>query len=254
MFKKKPKPDELQARLSAAEERLRSLRADAIIAARDNPDKLPALSKSAYSVEFEINALRAAIEQVEQDIDAAAENARREADRLQREATSRELLALADGLEKAAAPVPDALQNLQDAISGALPVIGQHGLADLLGNLRAEIPNAVELFVAELRARADQTLEGRAPATMPAPPVLTVIEETAPPTISIFSLERLSWLDERGQRQNCGPFEIHSLPVKAAKIAMERGLAISPDSERYKKMGGGAQNRLAAFSRRAKNL
>ena len=46
------------------------------------------------------------------------------------------------------------------------------------------------------------------------------------PTISIFALERLSWLDEHDQRQGCGPFQIVALPDKAAKIALERGLAI----------------------------
>jgi hypothetical protein len=245
MFKKKsPKPDDLaarhndlQARLSAAEDRLTKLRADAVALASSDPDKLANLSSAAYHLEFEINALRAAIEQAEQDIEEANEKARREADKEQRKQTSRELLALADGLEKAVAPVPEALKNLQDAIAAVLPIVGQNGLPDLLGNLCVEIPAAVELFVAEIRARADQTLQGTAPPTLPAPPVLTVIEEPLlTPTISIFSLERLSWLDERGQRQNCGPFEIHGLPVAAAKIAMERGLAISPDSERYKKM------------------
>jgi hypothetical protein len=40
----------------------------------------------------------------------------------------------------------------------------------LLGNLSVEIPVAVELFVSELRARADAVLAGTAPPTLPAPP------------------------------------------------------------------------------------
>ena len=45
-----------------------------------------------------------------------------------------------------------------------------------------------------------------------------------------------SKLDEHGQRENCGPFQIRGLPDKAAKTAMERGLAILPDSDRYRQM------------------
>jgi hypothetical protein len=83
----------------------------------------------------------------------------------------------------------------------------------LLGNLSVEIPVAVELFISELRARADQTLAGTAPATLPAPPVLTVVNEEPlkMPTITVFSLERLSWLVD-GKRESCGAYQIHGLP------------------------------------------
>jgi hypothetical protein len=237
MFKKKPKPDDLAARLSAAEVRLTKLRADAVNAAGSAPEKLGALSEQAFRAEFEIAALEAAIEQAEKERAEAEENARRKADKEQRKQTSRDLHALADSLEKASAPIPDVLKNLQTALAAALPVIGENGLAPLLGNLSVEIPAACELFVGELRGRAVQVLQGTAPPTLPAPPVLTVIEETSKmPTISIFSFERLSWLDEHGQRQNCGPFQIVGLPVKAGEIALSRGLGILPDSERYRQM------------------
>ncbi len=238
MFGKKPKPDDLQARLQSAEERLESLRRQAIIAARDDPDKLASLSEQASGLEFEINALRAAIKQAEHEVAEAEAKERQKADRLQREATSRELHRLADGLEKAIVPVPDVLLGLKEAVDAVLPIIGPNGFPQLLENLHSEIPNAIALFAAEIRARAVQTLEGRAPATLPAPPVLTVIEEEplVMPTIQVFALERLSWLDDKGLRPGCGPFQIVNLPVKAAKIALERGLAIALDSDRYKQM------------------
>jgi hypothetical protein len=157
--------------------------------------------------------LRAAIGKAEHEVAEAEELARREADKEQRGATAQELHKLADGLEKAVAPVPGALLTLKEAIGTVLPIIGQNGLPELLGNIGAEIPSAVELFVSELRARAAQTLAGTAPATLPAPPVLTIIEETSGmPTISIFTLESLSWLDEHDQRRHCGPFQIVALP------------------------------------------
>ncbi|MFZ3328218.1 MAG: hypothetical protein WA231_21060 [Methylocella sp.] len=244
MFKKKPKPDDLAARrsdlstrLSAAGDRLQTLRAEAVNVATGNPDQLAGLSEQVTKTEFEIGALRAAIGKADQDIAAAEEFVHLTADRLQREATAKELHALAVNLEQAVAPVPEVLEGLRVAIGASLPIIGQNGLADLLGNLTTEVPAAVELFVSELRARADQTLAGTAPPTMPAPFVPVIVEETPKmPTTTIFSLERLYWLDERGQRQNCGPFQIHGLPTEAANIALKRGLAILPDSDRYRQI------------------
>jgi hypothetical protein len=58
--------------------------------------------------------------------------------------------------------------------------------------------------------------------------------EPEPPTIQVFALERLSWLDAKGLRQGCGPFSYHALPPKAAKMALARGLALEPDSMRVK--------------------
>jgi hypothetical protein len=246
MFKKKPpklddfdtRRDDLQARLVAAEDRFSALRADAVAVASSDPDKLVDLAHKAATAEFEATILRDALKRIEQEAAQAAEAARREVEKRQRQQTSHELRKLATDLEKAVAPVPDALLALKDAIAAALPVIGPNGLADLLGNLRVEIPPAVELFAAEIRARADQTLAGTAPPTMPAPPALTVIamEPLEMPETSIFSLERLSWLDDHGARRNCGAFEIHGLPTRFANIALERGLAILPDSDRYKAM------------------
>ncbi len=245
MFKKSPKPDDLaarrndlQARLRAAEDHLTKLRADAVNAAGNaEADRLAGLSESAFRIEFEINALRAAIEQAEHEAAEAAENARRAADKAQREATAEELHKLADGLEKAAAPVPGVLLALRDAISAAVPIIGPNGFPDLLGNLGAEIPSAIELFVSELRARAAQTLAGTAPATLPAPPVLTIIEEPpATETIEVFANESLCWKDHRGQLARLDAHHIGQLPVHAAETALARNLAYKLDDSRFLKM------------------
>ena len=181
--------------------------------------------------------MRAAIEQAEIERAEAEELARQSADKAQREETAKDLHKIADDLEKDVASVPSVLQSLHEAYEAAGPVLPLSGLPQLLQNLSVEIPEIVAGDVGALRARADQTLQGTAPPNMPAPPVLTIIGEVeplAPVTVSIFSLESLSWIDERGQRQNCGAFQIRDLPVKAAQIALVRGLAIDPTSPRYK--------------------
>jgi hypothetical protein len=255
MFKKKPqnkaatkadvqddlaaRRNDLQARLSAAEDHLQSLRADATVAARDTPDKLASLSSAAYHLEFEIAALTEALRQAEQAISIAEEAARQEADKILRQQTSKELHALADNLEKAVAPLPDNLEGLRVAIAAALPIIGENVFAVLLANLRAEIPVAVEFFAAEIRARADQTLAGTAPPTMPALPQLTIIKEDEPsPETTLFIPDvRVTWpVDSAGRRQSLGPYQIGGIPEFWARVAMERGLAILPDSDRYRQM------------------
>jgi hypothetical protein len=55
------------------------------------------------------------------------------------------------------------------------------------------------------------------------------------PTTTIFSLHRLTWSVD-GRRQTCGAHQIHGLPTETANIALERGLALLPDSDRYKTM------------------
>jgi hypothetical protein len=110
------------------------------------------------------------LRQVGVEREQAEEITRREAEQGQRQQTSQDLRQIATTLEKAAAPIPADMRALQDAIAAALPVVGPSGLGDLAGNLAVEIPTAIELFTAELRARADQVLAGTAPPNLPAPP------------------------------------------------------------------------------------
>ena len=137
MFKKKPKTDDLQARLRNAEDHLEALRAEAVAVASSDPDKLAALSEQGFRLEFEINALTEALRQVEVERAEAEALACREADKLQRQQTCGELHKLADGLEKAVAPVPDALKTLHWA------------------TLARKFPSAIEIFISELRAGAE---------------------------------------------------------------------------------------------------
>lgn len=196
------------------------------------------MASAAFRAEFESNAIRAALDQLDIEIAQAAEHTRLDADRKLREQTSRDLHARADRGQKIIKPLMDALAAvhvwLQDDAEAILGVVG---MKELTANLHRELPPGIELMVAEIRARAEATLAGTAPPALPAPPILEVVrEEPPPPTIQIFTLERLSWLDERGQRRGCGPFQILALPDKAAKIALGRSLAILLDSDRYKEM------------------
>jgi hypothetical protein len=131
------------------------------------------------------------------------------------------------------------MEGLRVAIVAALPVIGDSGFTILLANLRDEVPAAIAIFVAEIRRRADETLAGKAPPTLPAPFVPTIVREEEPlPETTVFVLDiRVTWpVNAAGRRQSLGPYQIGGIPEFWARVAMERGFAILPDSDRYKAM------------------
>jgi hypothetical protein len=161
--------DNLQTRLAAAETTLDGLRNDAVALASDDPGKLSDKAEAAWRIEFEIAALRTAIQKASDEIAAAEEAERIAADRAEREATARVANAMAAAIEKAAVPVPGVVQAFLEAVEAAAPVIGSTGMPDFLRNLMRELPAAAETLAATARARAARTLVGSAPASLPKP-------------------------------------------------------------------------------------
>ncbi len=226
---------DLQTRLQSTGSALESLRQDAVARANDDPDKLSGLAQAAFQAEFESNAIRSAIDQIDLEIAEVSEKARLADDRKLREQTSRDLHARADRGQKIIKPLMDALAAvhvwLQDDAEAVLGVVG---MKELTANLHRELPPGIELMLAEIRARAEATLAGKAPATLPATPVLTVIEEPPEPeTIEVFANESLYWKNHHGQPARLDAHHIGQLPVHAAKIALARGVAFKLDDPRY---------------------
>jgi hypothetical protein len=250
IFKKSPveRRAALAAQLAAAEAALDKARAAAVQAAVDGAaDATQATAEAKiHAAEIHVEVLRNALAELDRQSAAAETAALHAKDRALREETSRRLHKLADQLEKTVAPLPDVLLDLKSSVDSCGSILGPPGgLPTLLENMSKEIPTAIALFVGELRARAEATLAGSAPAGLPAPPILEVVRpEPEPPTIQLFTLQSLTWLDERGQRQRCGPFQILSLPVEVAKRALDRQppLALDPESERARNMRASNKN------------
>jgi hypothetical protein len=216
--------EESENRFRALEERIEALQAQLDASTAPRP------AGAAGQAEFALDALRTALVQLDAAITAQAEKERATADRALRERTS-----LAEGLEKALTPLPGALQELQGAVTACLPVIGETGLQ----NLSNEIPSAITIFTTEIRTRAEQTLAGTAPATLPKPFVPEVIVATAPPpeTTEVFALANLHWGQHHGVSPNSlDAHHIGRLPAAVAKVALARNLAITPNCARHKGM------------------
>jgi hypothetical protein len=232
--------ESLYRELASTEKALEQARIAAVQCAAEggSPHALGDAEAKAWQAEFHRTTLSKAIEQVEAAILAVEEAERQKADRATREQTSRQLHLLADGLSKTLAPVPEALQGLLEAMGTVEHLQGPGArLPALLKSLIEEIPASVSGLIGELRDRAANTLAGSAPPRLPEVPKLEIVTPAAPgPTISVFTLQRLSWRDEQGAKQQCGNYQIIGLPAKVAKIALERRLAIEPDSDRCKEM------------------
>jgi hypothetical protein len=231
--------DVLAVKLQLAEDSLSGARHDAVqaaLAAVGDAEQAAAEDKI-HRAETHALTLENALLALDVEIAEAEEAERAAEDKRVRAATSSQLNAFADALEKAIAPVTPDLLELKSAVDAIADIVGPSGLPTLLGNMSIEVPNAVAFFVGELRARAEKTLAGSAPATLPKPFVPTVVPEPPKgPTTQIFALQNLTWRDERGQPQHADAFHIMQLPADRAEIALQRGLAIPPDSERAQGM------------------
>jgi hypothetical protein len=65
-------------------------------------------------------------------------------------------------------------------------------MPEFLRNVLRELPGAAETLAATARLRAEQTLAGSAPASLPKPFVPEVVEpEPAEPTIEVFTLANI---------------------------------------------------------------
>jgi hypothetical protein len=185
IFKKSPadRRAALAAQLKTAEVALEKARGAAVKAAVDGAaDAAQASAEEAiHRSETHVEVLENALAQLDREA-AQAEQAEIAAkDRTAREATSRALHKLADSLEKAVTPLPNVLLDLKSSVDNCGSILGPPGgLPTLLENMSKEIPAAIGLFTGELRARAEATLAGNAPATLPAPPVLEIVPPTPP--------------------------------------------------------------------------
>jgi len=151
---------------------------------------------------------------------AEAEAAGLAADQAQRKATADDLEGRADKLEKAAAPLAEMLGALKEALDACVVVVGEIGMPGFIAELVKTLPDGCVVIASEVRARADATRAGSAPAILAKTVPTLVPEPPKGPTTHVFCLESLTWKDERGQPQHADAFHIVALPSDRAAIAL----------------------------------
>ena len=188
--------------------------------------------------------LNEAIAALDEEIAAQEAKEADEADAKQRAATARQVHKLAAEIEDSLPDIVTALRRGHAAIEAGRFCFGDIGLFKLLDELESSLPSSFAILASEMRGRAEETIAGRAPATLPVPePVIPPLPPI--PRQSIFALQNLKWKNPQRplETELCERFSFASVPVELAAKALDSGLAILPDDERvaklkYNKRGG----------------
>jgi hypothetical protein len=188
--------------------------------------------------------LNEAIAALDAEIAAQAKKEADEADQKQRAATARAIHKLAAEIEDSLPDIVTSLRRGHSAIEAGRFCFGEIGLYALLAELESSLPSSFAILASEMRGRAEETITGRSPATLPVPEV--VIPPAAPiPRQSIFALQNLKWHNPARPQdfELAERFSFASVPLELAARALESGIAVPPDDERvaklkYNKRGG----------------
>jgi hypothetical protein len=151
-------------------------------------------------------------------------------------APAREINKFADAIENSIPDIVASLKRGHTAIEAGRFLFGEIGLYKLLDELESSLPSSFAILASEMRARAEQTVAGHAPAVLPTPEV--IIPPAPPiPRQRIFALQNLKWMDSETHRQAlCEQFDFADLPVALASKALESNPAIPPDSLRIREV------------------
>jgi hypothetical protein len=159
----------LAARLTEAEQAITEAQRAATEAALEGRDDT-ALDKAEANIratQARVITLNEAIAALDAEIEALAQKEAADADQKQRAATAREINKLADAIENSLPDIVTSLKRGHVAIEAGRFVFGEIGLYELLAQLERDLPSSFAILASEMRARAEQTIAGIAPATLP---------------------------------------------------------------------------------------
>jgi hypothetical protein len=228
----------LAARLVDAEQAVAEaqLAATEIALEGGNDTALDKAEANIRSRQARVATLSEAIGALDAEIEAQAKKEAAEADQKQRATTAREINKLADAIENALPDIVTSLRRGHAAIEAGRFCFGDIGLFKLLDELESSLPSSFAILASEMRGRAEETIAGRAPASLPVPEV--VIPPAPPiPRQTIFALKDIKWRNPaRPQEFELAErFAFVSVPVELAHKALENGIAVLPDSEQAQK-------------------
>jgi len=228
----------LAARLVDAEQAVAEAQRAATEAALEGRDDA-ALDKAEAHIRaaaHRVTTLTEAITALDAEIAAQAAKEAAEADQKQRAATARQIHKLAAEIEDSLPDIVTSLRRGHAAIEAGRFVLGEIGLLKLLAELESSLPSSFAILASEMRGCAEETIAGRAPATLPVPEV--VIPPASPiPRQQVFALQNLKWHDPETQRlATCERFDFRELPVELARKALESNVAVAPDSPRIQEV------------------
>jgi hypothetical protein len=238
----------LTERLKATELALSERRAGAQRLARDgaNDSELDAAEAALRSAQDRRSTLAAALVDVErqvQDLERAHDDL---TDKKLRAETAAAIEKLVSEVAEAATAFDAGAEKLAECTARAAVIVADaRGLQIFAISARDEVRAAIAMTSALLRSRATEVLNGNAPAKLPKPetPIAIRPAPVVIPTRQVFALANLKWTTEKGGVETVAKYTIASPPAKFAELAIERGLADDPGSQRARQLaeahGGG---------------
>jgi hypothetical protein len=230
--------DEKVAQLQTAESKLAEARAiveqlalesdeaaldRALQARRGAEDKLAALRGAALAIGKEISDIEAQIDKV--------------VDQRCRSETSIAVKAMADRIAKAQVAHEAAALELELAAKeGGLLIPESVAVHEFTRSAREQLVPAVEMVVGALKQHARGVLSGQAPASLPRPaapaPVLTVVGPPPEPTMNVFLVRHVKFINATGGTTTAGKYKRADLPKKLAELALSSGVALAISDKR----------------------
>lgn len=239
--------DRMAGKLAAEQEAMAGARASADAAALDDaPASLDPAVDRLRRAELRCDAYRAAVAKLDAQI-ADAERAEIErADRAEREKTSRQINAIADRLEKAAAPFAAALEGGLAALLDGVRVFGEVQMVRLFKSMQTDLLPGFAILAQECRNAADATLAKLRPPMLEPPPPQLVPPPAPPPVerVAVFMTRKCEWTDNNGELRQLQPYRIERLPPAMARRAMDLHAAVSPESPYAVRIRKGCPNSL----------
>jgi hypothetical protein len=195
----------------------------ALQARRSAEDKLAALRGAALAIGKEISEIEVAIDKV---VDGRV-----------RVETSAAVDAMADRIAKAQVAHEAAALELESAAKEGGKLIAESvAIFEFTRSAREQLPSAVEMVVAALRAHSRGVLSGHGSPSLPQQPAPPPKLEIVPPmpTVTLFTTKKLKYLDAAGAVIVCGAYHKHTFPQALGELALRTNVAVALNDKRVR--------------------
>jgi hypothetical protein len=192
---------------------------------RESADRCDTLRGAVVDVDKIIAGIEAQIDQI--------------VDKRCRRETSAAVDAMASRLAAAQAAHQAAALELEEAAKeGGILIPESVAVHQFVLSMREQLIPANEMIVDALKQHARGILAGHGspslPRPAPAPPVLTVVAPPPEPTMNIFAIRNLKYVNATGGITKVGKYKRADLPKKLAELALSSGVALPISDKRMR--------------------
>jgi hypothetical protein len=235
--------DAVAEQLKAFEAKVIERRAAALALVTDgglDDPKLTSIETEVRVAEERIRSLTGGLAGIDKDIAGLERTIDLIVDKRSRVETGAAVNAMADRIAKAqAAHATAALELEMAAKEGGILIPESVAVYEFTRSAREQLVPAVEMIVAALKAHSHGVLSGHAPASLPRPAAPPVQLKVVPPvpTLNIFALRNLKFVNDAGGVTCIGGKKRSDVPEALGRLAISSGLALEISDPRCRDIG-----------------